>query len=173
MLCYFWGRIHNLLWIDGYQNTRTSGGMILKSMELAPIGVERRRYAVEEIRFSLARVYRGFVLWTSMYGETDGREERERRERVDQLLDQFHKSYLPRSMWLADDTRGRIEAFAQRSRELRTQLSTEVEEKGYEKSRTRMSRRVTKKLRPARKQVEVALEMELADPKPSRWRRKR
>ncbi len=73
----------------------------MRSMELGRVGVERRRYAVEEIRFSLARLYRGFVSWTSMYGEVDGGEERERRERVDELLEVFSKSYLPRSMWLA------------------------------------------------------------------------
>ena len=170
MLCYFANLIHNRLWIDDHQRTYTSGGMILKSIEFAPIGVERHRYAVEEIRFSLARLYRGFVLWASMYGETDAREERERRERVDQLLDQFHKSYLPRSMWLAGETRERIEDFAQKSREMRERFSAEVEERGYEEVRSGMARRVSKKLGPARKQVDLALETELTGPKPSRWR---
>ena len=133
-------------------------------------GVERRRYAVEEIRFSLARLYRGFVLWTSLYGEADGGEERERREQVDHLLELFSRCYMPRSMWLAGETRERIEDFAEKSREMRERFSAEVEEKGYEEVRAGMARRVSKKLGPARKQLELALETELADPKPSRWR---
>ena len=72
----------------------------MKSVEFGPVGVERRRYAVEEIRFSMARLYRGFVLWASLYGDVRDAEERERRERVDELLDGFTRSYLPRSMWL-------------------------------------------------------------------------
>jgi hypothetical protein len=142
----------------------------LESIDFGRIGVERRRYAVEEIRFSLARLYRGFVLWTSLYGETDPGEERERREQVDRLLELFSRSYLPRSMWLAGETRDRIEDFAEKSREMRERFSAEVEEKGYEEVRAVMARRVSKKLGPARKQVDLALETELSGPKPSRWR---
>jgi hypothetical protein len=142
----------------------------LESIGFGRIGVERRRYAVEEIRFSLARLYRGFVLWTSLYGEADAGEERERREQVAHLLELFSRCYLPRSMWLAGETRERIEAFAQKSREMRERFSVEVEEKGYEEVRAGMARRVSKKLGPARKQVDLALETELAGPKPSRWR---
>ncbi len=142
----------------------------MEGIDFGRVGVERRRYAVEEIRFSLARLYRGFVLWASMYGETDAREERERREQVDRLLDQFSGSYLPRSMWLAVPTRETIEDFAEKSREMRERLGAEVEAKGYEEVRAAMARRVTKKLGPARKQVDLALETELAGPRPSRWR---
>lgn len=142
----------------------------MKSIEFGPVGVERRRYAVEEIRFSLARLYRGFVLWTSLYGPVEDSEERERGELVDDLLDGFSRSYLPRSMWLAGETREKIEDFTEKSRELRAQLSAEVEERGYEKARARMSRRVSKKLGPMRKRVDRALQTELAGPKPSRWR---
>jgi hypothetical protein len=147
--------------------------MILRSMELGRVGVERRRYAVEEIRFSLARLYRGFVSWTSMYGEVDGGEERERRERVDELLEVFSRSYLPRSMWLAGETREKIEDFTEKSRELRTLFCAEMEEKGYEKARAGMASRVSKRLGPARKQVDSALETELAGPRPSGWRLRR
>ncbi len=45
-----------------------------------------------------------------------------------------------------------------------------MEAKGYEEVRAVMARRVTKKLGPARKQVDLALETELAGPRPSRWR---
>jgi len=141
----------------------------LEGIDFGRIGVERRRYAVEEIRFSLARLYRGFVLWTSLYGEAEANEERERREQVDHLLDLFSRSYLPRSMWLAGETRERIEDFAEKSREMRERFSVEVEEKGYEEVRAVMARRVSKKLGPARKQVDLALETELSGPKPARW----
>lgn len=107
----------------------------MEGIDFGRIGVERRRYAVEEIRFSLARLYRGFVLWTSLYGEADGREERERREEVDHLLDLFSRCYMPRSMWLAGETRERIEDFAEKSREMRERFSAEVEERGYEEVR--------------------------------------
>lgn len=142
----------------------------MESIGFERIGVERRRYAVEEIRFSLARLYRSFVLWASLYGEADAREERERRERVDELLEVFSRSYLPRSMWLADGTREKIEDFAEKSREMRERFSVEVEERGYEEVRAVMARRVSKKLGTARKQVDLALETELTGPKPSRWR---
>jgi hypothetical protein len=141
----------------------------LEGIDFGRTGVERRRYAVEEIRFSLARLYRGFVLWTSLYGEAEANEERERREQVDRLLDLFSRSYLPRSMWLAGETRERIEDFAEKSREMRERFSAEVEEKGYEEVRAVMARRVSKKLGPARKQVDLALETELSGPKPARW----
>lgn len=141
----------------------------MEGIDSGRIGVERRRYAVEEIRFSLARLYRGFVLWTSLYGEAEAHEERERREHVDHLLDLFSRSYLPRSMWLAGETRERIEDFAEKSREMRERFSAEVEEKGYEEVRAVMARRVSKKLGPARKQVDLALETELSGPKPARW----
>jgi hypothetical protein len=142
----------------------------LESIDFGRIGVERRRYAVEEVRYALARLYRGFVLWASMYGEADTREERERREHVDHLLELFSRCYLPRSMWLAGPTRERIEDFAEKSREMRERFSAEVEAKGYEEVRAGMARRVSKKLGPARKQVDLALETELAGPPPSRWR---
>lgn len=143
----------------------------MEGIDFGRIGVERRRYAVEEIRFSLARLYRSFVLWTSLYGEADGREERERREEVDHLLDLFSRCYMPGSMWLAGETRERIEDFAEKSREMRERFSAEVEERGYEEVRAGMARRVSKKkLGPARKQLELALETELAGPRPSRGR---
>ena len=142
----------------------------MKSIEFGPVGVERRRYAVEQIRFSLAKVYRGFVLWASLYGDANDAEERERRERIDELLDGLSKSYLPRSMWLAEETREKVEDFAERSRDLRARLSAEVEEKGYERARKGMARRVSKKLGPMRKQADLALETELAGPRPSGWR---
>ena len=108
-----------------------------------------------------------------MYGEVDAGEEKERRERVDQLIEGFTRSYLPRSMWLQDETRDKIEDFTEKSREMRDRFSAELEEKGYEEARAGMARRVSKKLGPVRKQVDSALETELAGPKPSGWRFRR
>jgi hypothetical protein len=67
--------------------------------------VERRRSAVVEIREHLIRLYRGFVGWSSLYGEVDDREELGRRERVVGLLDELSKQYLPRSVWLMEANR--------------------------------------------------------------------
>lgn len=53
---------------------------------------------------------------------------------------------------------------------MRERFSAEVEEKGYEKARSGMARRLSKKLGPARKQVDLALETELTGARPSRWR---
>jgi hypothetical protein len=117
------------------------------------------------------RLYRGYVLWASMYDEADApRAERERREPVDHLLALFSGCYLLRSMWLAGETRETIEDFAEKNREMRERFSAEIEAKGYEEVRAVMSRRVSKKLGPARRQVDLALETGLAGPKPSRWR---
>ena len=142
----------------------------MKSIELGPVGVERRRYAVEEVRYALARLYRGFVLWASLYGDVEDTEERQRREHVDELIEGFAKSYLPRSMWLAGQTQEKIEDFTEKSRELRALASAEIGEKGYERARAGMARRVSKKLGPVRKQVDSALDAELRGPQPSRWR---
>lgn len=142
----------------------------MKSIEFGPVGVERRRYAVEEIRFTMARLYRGFVLWASLYGDLNDADERERREQVDKLLDGFSRSYFPRSMWLTGETQDKIEDFTARSRELRSELSAEIDDRGYEKARARMAPRVSRKLGPMRKRVDSALEAELGAPRPSKWR---
>jgi len=51
--------------------------------------VGRRRSAVVEIRKHLAGLYRGFVWWTSLYGEVDDHSEKERRELVVGLHDEL------------------------------------------------------------------------------------
>jgi hypothetical protein len=142
----------------------------LRTIEVERAWGERRRYAVEEIRYSLAKLYRGFVLWSSLYGEVEDSEERERRELVEELLAGFSRSYLPRSMWLEEGTREKIEDFTEKSWELRSRFAAEVQERGYEEARAGMSRRVSKRLRPLRTQVDSALEAELAGPRPSKWR---
>ena len=102
MLCYLGYTVRYLVWTDYYQRAYASGGMIMDSIDFGRVGVERRRYAVEEIRFSLARLYRGFVLWASMYGETDAREERERRTLRDPDTYEEMIEYLGRAAGFAE-----------------------------------------------------------------------
>ena len=110
----------------------------MKTIEVERARVERRRSAVAEIREHLARLYRGFVAWASLYGEVDDHEERERRERVVGLLDELSNQYLPRSVWLTEASRKKIEAFVQRSEELCSEFSVEIEEQGYPRVRRSM-----------------------------------
>lgn len=132
--------------------------------------VERRRSAVAEIREHLARLYRAFVAWASLYGEVDDRDERERRERVIGLLDELSNHYLPRSVWLSEGSRKKIESFVERAERLCSEFSAEIEGQGYPRSRRRMERRVSKKLRPLKAEAESGLEAELAEPRRSGWR---
>jgi hypothetical protein len=132
--------------------------------------VERRRSAVVDIREHLARLYRGFVGWASLYGEVDDREELERRERVVGLLDDLSKQYLPRSVWLMEGNRKRIETFVSGAEELCSEFSAEIEDRGYHRVRRSMEKRISRKLRPLKTEAESGLETELAEPRRPRWR---
>ena len=134
----------------------------MRTIEVEHVQFERRHRAVAEIRQHLARLYRGFVAWASLYGDVDERDERERREHVVRLLDELSNGYLPRSVWLTDGTRKKMENFVERARNLCSEFSADVEERGYEKARASMARRVSKKLGALRKDVESDLEAELA-----------
>jgi len=81
---------------------------VLRTIEVERSQVERRQSAVAEIREHLTKLYRGFVGWAALYGEIYDPDELERRERVDLLLDEFSKQYLPRSMWLMEGNRKKI-----------------------------------------------------------------
>jgi hypothetical protein len=142
----------------------------LRTIEVERSRVERRRSAVAEIREHLARLYRGFVAWASLYGEVDDNEERERRERVVGLLDELSNQYLPRSVWLTKTSRKKIETFVQRCEELCSEFSAEIEEQGYQRVRPAMEKRVSKKLRPLKMEAEAGLEAELAEPRRPGWR---
>ena len=142
----------------------------MRTIEVERARVERRRSAVAEIREHLARLYRGFVAWASLYGEVDDNEERERRERVVGLLDELSNQYLPRSVWLTETSRKKIEAFVQRSEALCSEFSAEIEEQGYQRVRPAMEKRVSKKLRPLKMEAEAGLEAELAEPRRPGWR---
>ena len=142
----------------------------MRTIEVERARVERLRSAVAEIREHLVRLYRGFVAWASLYGEVDDHDERERRERVVGLLDELSNQYLPRSVWLTEGSRKKIENFVQRSEELCSEFSAEIEERGYPQVRRSMEKRVSKKLRPLKIEAESGLEAELAEPRRAGWR---
>jgi len=131
--------------------------------------VGRRRSAVVEIRKHLAGLYRSFVWWASLYGEVDDHYERERRELVVGLHDELSNQYLPRSVWLTEGSRKKVEDFLRMSEELCSEFSAEIEARGYPRVRHSMERRVSKKLRPLKTEAESGLEAELAQPRPG-WR---
>jgi hypothetical protein len=145
-------------------------GALLRTLENGRGQVERRQRAVAEVRELVARVYRGFVAWGSLYGDVDARDEREREERVGALIGELTNGYAPRSLWLEEGTRKKIETFIKRSDVLRSGFSAEVRERGYEKSRSAIARRVSRELGPLKKETEAVLEAELAGPRPPRWR---
>jgi hypothetical protein len=142
----------------------------LRTIEVEGARVGRRRSAVVEIRKHLAGLYRGFVWWTSLHGEVDDDYEKENRERVVELLDELSNQYMPRSVWLTEGCRKKIESFVRMSEELCSEFSTEIEERGYPRARRSMERRVSKKLRPLKTEAESFLEVELAEPGRPGWR---
>ena len=74
---------------------------------------ERRGQAVAEVRGLLARLYRGFVWWGSLYEDADLPYEKERRrEEVVGLLGEFSGNYLARSVWLRGGTRRKIDGLS-------------------------------------------------------------
>ena len=134
-------------------------------MEVEGGRVGRRRSAVVEVRKHLAELHRAFVWWTSLYGDVDDHYEKEKRERVIDLLDELSNQYLPRSVWLTEGCRKKVETFARRSEELCSEFSAETEERGYPQVKRSMERRVSKQLRPLKTDAESGLEAELADPR--------
>ncbi len=142
----------------------------MRTMEAERLRAERRQRAVGEIQNRLTKLYRAFVAWASLYGEVEDREERERREQVLELLDGLHNGYLPRSLWITEANRKKMEGFVQRSEDLYSEFCAAIEERGYEKVRTSMAKRVTKRLGPLKKDVESSLRAELSGEHPSRWR---
>jgi hypothetical protein len=142
----------------------------LRTIEAEGARVDRRRSAVVEIRKHLAGLYRSFVWWASLYGEVDDHYEKERREQVVGLLDELSNQYLPRSVWLSEGSRKKVEHFVRRSEELCSEFSAEIEDRGYPRVRRSMERRVSKKLRPLKTEAESGLQAELAEPRRPGWR---
>ena len=147
-------------------------GSALRTIVAAGARVERRRSAVLEIRKHLAGLYRGFVWWASLYGDVDDYYERERWELVVGLHDELSKQYLPRSVWLSEGSRKKVENFLRMSEELCSEFSAEIEQRGYPRVRNSMERRVSKKLRPLKTEVESGLEAELEEPRSRGWRKR-
>ena len=143
---------------------------MLRTTEVERARGDRRHRAVADIERDLAKLYRGFVAWASLYGDVDDRAERERRERVVELIDGLSNCYLPRSVWLTEGNRKKIEGFVQRSEELCSEFSAAIEERGYEKVRAGMAKRVSKKLGPLKKDLKADLEAGLSGTRRPGWR---
>jgi hypothetical protein len=144
---------------------------------LKTTGAERgrtggRQRAVAELREMLARSYRSFVAWGSLYGDLDLRYEQERsREEVVRLLDQLPGEYLARSMWIEPATRKKIERFIEKARYLHADFVADIIEQSYPRSRAVMTNRVSRELGPLKKEADAALNLELAETRQPRWRR--
>jgi hypothetical protein len=135
--------------------------------------VEPGQRAVAEILTQLASLYRGFVAWVSLYGDTDNRDEQDlRRERVARLLEEFSNGYLARSMWLGAGARKRVKAFISKSESLYSEFSTAIEERGYAQARARMAHRISRELGPLRREAESVLKESPDSLDRSRWRRR-
>ncbi len=132
---------------------------------------ERRRQAVAEVRALLARLYRGFVWWGSLYEDADLPYEQERRrEEIVGLLGEFSGSYLARSVWFEGGTRKKIERFIDKSEDLYSDFVADIVDRGYVRTRDAIAGRVSKELGPLRKEAEASLEGELARARQRRWR---
>ncbi len=135
---------------------------------------ERRGQAVAEVRGLLARLYRGFVWWGSLYEDADLPYEKERRrEEVVGLLGEFSGNYLARSVWLEGGTRRKIERFIDKSEDLYADFVADIVNQGYARTRPAMANRVSKELGPLRKEAEASLEDELAGARHRGWRLRR
>ena len=142
----------------------------MRTTEVERARVDGRHRAVAGIKRDLAELYRGFVAWASLYGDVYDRDERERRQQVIELLDGLYNRYLPRSVWLTEGNRKKVEGFVQRSEELCSEFSEAIEERGYEKARSRMAKQVSKRLGPLKKDLEADLEAGLSETRRPGWR---
>lgn len=144
-------------------------------MSVTPIErrhASRRHGTVSDIEYALARVYRSFVSWGSMYGDGDLRDEGERRrEQTLSVLGELSRCYFPGSLWLGRETRRSIESFIEKSGSLYSGFCGEIDGQGYQRARPGMSRRVSRELGPLRKEAESALEMEMEGSRRSGWLR--
>jgi hypothetical protein len=130
---------------------------------------ERRQRAAAEIQVLLSDLYRGFVAWASLYGDVEGRYEREQREQVTGLMDRLSNGYLARSMWLEPGARRRIEDFIEKSEALYSRFCAEIEDRGYSQARKGMANRVSKQLGSLKKGADSELTDDPAGLRP-RWR---
>ena len=132
---------------------------------------QRRGQAVVEVRALLARLYRGFVWWGSLYADADLPYEQERRrEEIAALLGEFSGSYLARSVWLEGGTRRKVERFIDKAEDLYSDFVADIVDRGYVRTRDAIASRVSKELGPLRKEAEASLEGELAGVRQRGWR---
>jgi hypothetical protein len=132
---------------------------------------QRQRAAVE-VRDLLARLYRSFVLWGSLYGDLD-RQDEQVRERIDRLSGDFTGHYLSRSVWFEQGTCKKIEKFIEKSKELYSEFSADIRERDYARARADIANRVSKELGRFKKEADAALHVELAETHQPKWRRRR
>ena len=142
----------------------------MRTTQAKPGRVERRQRAAAEIHNMLADLYRGFVAWASLYGDTDGHYEQDQREQVTALIDHLSNGYLARSMWLEPGARKKIEEFIEKSEDFYSRFCADIEERGYAKTRKRMAKRVSRQLRSLRKVAESSLKEDPEAPRHLRWR---
>jgi hypothetical protein len=134
---------------------------------------ERRGQAVAQVRDLLARLYRGFVWWGSLYEDADlGHEQERRREEVVGLLGEFNGYYLARSVWLEQGTRRKINRFIDKLEGLYSNFVADIVDQGYARTRDAMANRVSKELGPLRKEAEASLDSELEGNRQPRWRKR-
>jgi len=96
---------------------------------------------------------------------------RERRDLVVGLHDELNQ-YMPRSVWLTEGSRKKVESFLRMSEELCSEFSAEIEARGYAQVKHSMERRVSKKLRPLKTEAESGLQTELEEPRSRGWRKR-
>ena len=132
-----------------------------------------RQRVVAEMRAMMARPYRDFITWGSLYDVDDEGEQVRQQDLVAWSLDSLHKRYLPRSMWLEPATRKKIEAYIEKAWSLFEELSQDVEDLGYARARADIALRVTRELGPLRKEAETGLGAELEPANQGRWRLRR
>ena len=150
-------------------------GAVLRTKEAERGRTAGHRRAVGELRNLLARLYRSFVAWGSLYGDLDRefqREQERSREEVLGLLGQVPGQYLARSMWVEPATRKKIERFIEKSEDLYADFVADIVERGYPRTRAAMAKRVSRELGALKREVNDALDLELAETPQARWRKR-
>lgn len=120
-----------------------------------------RHHARVQIGELIRRLYGAFVLWVSVYEDTDdGNEQDARQEQVSYLLSELSVRYLPQSVWIEKTDRKKIEGFIDKAEDLYAMLSEEIEKHGYPQVRSNVASRVSKELGPLRREAEASLGVE-------------
>lgn len=140
---------------------------------MRPIGdgraAGRRERSAAEVRDAVARLYRAFVAWCSLYDD-DAAEQEAREAEVCRLLAELSRVYPPRSVWLGPGTREAVERFVSLAGELRRDMGGEIRARGYPGARPELERRVGRELGPLKREALGALESERAGVSRPRWR---